>query len=159
MATNMLGELTHNQIDQILQQEVIGRLGCYANQKIYVVPITYVFDGKCIYAHSREGLKVEMMRKNPLVCFEVDAMENMSNWRSAIVWGTYEELTTLEGVQAGMKLLTDRFLPMMVSDTLRPWHGHPPEAVEKGTQAVVFRIHVNEKTGRFEKTDFNTPLP
>lgn len=147
----MLGELNDNQIDHVLYREVIGRVGCYADHKIYVVPITYAFDGQYIYAHSQEGLKIDMMRKNPNVCFEVDAMENMANWRSVIVWGEYEELKTEEQKRAGMKLLTDRFLPMMISATLKPWHGHPPEIVEKGTHAIVFRINVHEKTGRFEK--------
>lgn len=147
----MLGELNDNQIDHVLHREVIGRVGCYADHKIYVVPITYAFDGQYIYAHSQEGLKIDMMRKNPNVCFEVDAMENMANWRSVIVWGEYEELKTEEQKRAGMKLLTDRFLPMMISATLKPWHGNPPEIVEKGTHAIVFRINVHEKTGRFEK--------
>jgi hypothetical protein len=39
------------------------------------VPITYVFDGEAVYAHSADGLKIRMMRANPHVCFEVDQRE------------------------------------------------------------------------------------
>jgi len=88
----MLGKLSDVQIEQVLHEQFVGRIGCYADGKIYVVPVTYVYDDAYIYAHSKEGLKVQMMRKSPQVCFQVDAMENMTNWRSVIVWGEYQEL-------------------------------------------------------------------
>jgi uncharacterized protein len=82
----MLGELNEAQVDQVLRSEVIGRLGCHAQGRTYIVPITYAYDGDCIYGHSAEGMKVRMMRANPNVCFEVDEMESMANWRSVIAW-------------------------------------------------------------------------
>ena len=121
---------------------------------MYVVPVTYVYHEGYIYAHSKEGMKVKLMRSNPSVCFEVDTMENMTNWRSVIVWGTYEELKNEKDQLAGMKVMMDRLAPFIMSETVRPSHGmsHPPEVVEKGVRAVVYRIKVIEKTGRFEKT-------
>jgi nitroimidazol reductase NimA-like FMN-containing flavoprotein (pyridoxamine 5'-phosphate oxidase superfamily) len=150
----MLGELTDTQIDQVLHTEVVGRIGCCSDERIYVVPVTYVYHEGYIYAHSKEGMKVRLMRSNPDVCFQVDAIENMTNWRSVIVWGKYEELKTEKQQQAGMKIMTDRLLPFSTSETVRPSHGHshPPEVVEKGFKAVAYRIKVIEKTGRFEKT-------
>jgi nitroimidazol reductase NimA-like FMN-containing flavoprotein (pyridoxamine 5'-phosphate oxidase superfamily) len=75
----MLGKLNEEQMDYLLSSQVTGRLGCYADGRVYVVPVTYVYDGEFIYGHTREGLKVEIMRKNPSVCFEVDAIQNMAN--------------------------------------------------------------------------------
>ncbi len=37
-------------------------------------------------------MKLALMRKNPSVCFEVDDMQNMANWKSVIVQGKFEEL-------------------------------------------------------------------
>jgi len=102
----MLGELTANQIEIVLHREVVGRIGCHPDDTTYVVPTTYAYDGKFVYGHTREGMKIDMMRKNPKVCFEVDTMENMSNWRSVVAWGTYEELKTPEERRLGMQLLT-----------------------------------------------------
>src|SRR5690242_1996077 len=119
----MLGKLTDTQIDQVLYAQSLGRIGCYANQKIYVVPVTYVFYDGYIYAHSKEGLKVKMMRENPNVCFQVDAVENMTNWRSVIVWGQYEELKNDSQQQAGMKIMMDRLAPFITSETVRASHG------------------------------------
>jgi nitroimidazol reductase NimA-like FMN-containing flavoprotein (pyridoxamine 5'-phosphate oxidase superfamily) len=88
----MIGELTPEQINAVLFNEVVGRIACSSEGRIYIVPITYVFDGDAVYGHSAEGLKIRMMRANPHVCFEVDQRENLANWRSVIAWGVYEEL-------------------------------------------------------------------
>ncbi|MFZ6014337.1 MAG: pyridoxamine 5'-phosphate oxidase family protein [Bacteroidota bacterium] len=149
----MLGTLSEDQIEHVLRTQIVGRIGCYAENEIYVVPITYVFHKGYIYAHSKEGRKVHMMRKNPNVCIQVDAMENMTNWRSVIVWGEYEELKSEKEQKAGMKIMVDRLMPFSTSETVRPSHGlaHAPEVVEKGFKAVAYRIKIIRTTGRFEK--------
>jgi hypothetical protein len=150
----MLGTLTESQIEHVLHSQVVGRIGCQAKEDIYIVPVTYVYHKGYIYAHSKEGRKVQMMRNNPLVCFQVDAIENMTNWRSVIVWGEYEELKSEKAQKAGMKILIDRLTPFLTSETVRPSHvlAHPPEVVEKGLKAVAYRIRITRSSGRFEKT-------
>ena len=148
----MLGKLTDAQIEHVLHAQFLGRIGCCSNDKVYVVPVTYVYNSGYVYAHSKEGLKVQMMRNNPKVCFQVDAVDNMTNWRSVIVWGEYEELKTEKEQQAGMKIMIDRLAPFMTSETVRPsHHSQAPQIVEKGFKAVAYRIRITEKTGRFEK--------
>ena len=88
----MLGELTLEQMNEVLFNEVVGRIGCHGEGRTYVVPITYVFDGDAVYGHSADGLKIRMMRANPRVCFQVDQRENLANWRSVVAQGIYEEL-------------------------------------------------------------------
>lgn len=150
----MLGTLTKDQIQHVLQSQIVGRIGCCVDKEMYIVPVTYVYHKDFIYAHSKEGLKVRMMRKNPNVCFQVDAMENMANWRSVIVWGEYEELQGEKLQKMGMKIMTDRLIPFMTSETVRPSNAlsRPPELIEKGFKAVVYRIKVIKTSGRFEKT-------
>ncbi|MBA4055631.1 MAG: pyridoxamine 5'-phosphate oxidase [Marivirga sp.] len=149
----MLGILSDAQIEHVLQSQIVGRIGCYADKKMYVVPVTYAYHNGYIYVHSKVGVKVKMMRKNPKVCFQVDAIENMTNWRSIIVWGMYEELTSEKEQRAGMKIMMDRLAPFITSETVRSEHSfsHPPEVVEKSFKAVAYRIKVVEQSGRFEK--------
>ncbi len=149
----MLGKLTDAQIEHVLHTQFVGRLGCCADGKMYIVPVTFVYHAGYIYVHSKEGLKVQMMRKNPQVCFQVDAMENMTNWRSVIIWGEYQELKGEKDQKAGIKIMVDRLTPFMISETVQPSsHPHAPEIVEKGFKAIAYRIKVIESTGRFEKT-------
>jgi nitroimidazol reductase NimA-like FMN-containing flavoprotein (pyridoxamine 5'-phosphate oxidase superfamily) len=149
----MLGILNSNQIEHVLQSLIVGRLGCHSDNKTYVVPVTYAYNGNYIYGHTKEGLKIDMMRKNPMVCFEVDVIENMSNWRSVIAWGKFEELKTPEQRKEGMKILMDTVMPLMtgettISNSMTDSHQNTIEAMK----GVVYRIELTKKTGRYEKT-------
>jgi nitroimidazol reductase NimA-like FMN-containing flavoprotein (pyridoxamine 5'-phosphate oxidase superfamily) len=95
----MFGTLNNEEIEQVFYNNIIGRIGCHADGKTYVVPISYAYDGDCIYAHTYEGMKISIMRKNPEVCFQADNMQNMANWQSVIAWGTFEELTDPEKIE------------------------------------------------------------
>jgi len=144
----MLGELSEREVDKVLYGEQLGRIGCHADGVTYVVPVSYVYDGTHIYALSGEGMKVRMMRKNPKVCFEVEHVERWYHWRTAIVWGTFEELRDEEAERA-YHLLHTRLTPLVEfesrasSETLPGVSGGP-------TQFVMYRINVEQRTGRYE---------
>jgi nitroimidazol reductase NimA-like FMN-containing flavoprotein (pyridoxamine 5'-phosphate oxidase superfamily) len=142
----MLGELTPEEIDGVLRSEAIGRIGCYAFGRPYVVPITYAFDGVAVYGHSREGLKLRMMRSHPAVCFEVDRFESVSSWRSVIALGTFSELESSEA-EIAMQLLRRRLAPLVPSATSVP----DGRLHSSGLPWSVFRILLGERTGRFER--------
>lgn len=105
----MIGELNDDQIFEVLRSQTIGRIGCHVDETTYIVPVSYVFDGTYIYAHSKEGMKIKMMRQNPQVCFEVEEVESAASWRSVIAWGEYEELHNNEDRNAAMQLLIKSF--------------------------------------------------
>ncbi len=152
----MLGSLTKTQIDHVLHSQVLGRIGCYADGKVFIVPITYVFDGEYIYAHSKEGMKINMMRKNRKVCFEVDVVENMANWRSVVLWGEYEELDGVLSQEKGLKIIMEKLVPLIASQTLRyEDQSMRPQVVEKQLKSIVYRIKIEEQTGRYEKQEKN----
>lgn len=148
----MLGALNKEQIDHVLASNVVGRIGCYADNKVYVVPITYVYHNDCIIGHSGEGMKIHMLRKNPHCCFEVDTTADMSNWQSVIIQGVFEELHGEEAIDS-MKILINRLMPLMISQTAHI--GHDMELTQRHdaaqVKAIVYRINPIVKTGRFEK--------
>ena len=149
----MLGELSEQQIDQVLNTQAVGRIGCYAEGTVYVVPVTYAYHDGCIYAHSSEGTKIRMMRENGQVCFEVEDIDNMANWRSVIVWGNYEELTEASERDEAMRILVNRISPLVISETFRPHRQTMSRNVdEKEQKNVVYRIRIQRRTGRFEKS-------
>jgi len=152
----MIGFLNQIQIDHLLKSEVVGRVGCSAEGKVYVVPITYVYDGNKIFGHTSVGLKVDMMRANPQVCFEVDHIDNLANWQSVIAWGTYEEL---EGKNAedALQQIVNRVHPFITSETSVPRHSlaRPHAPVSPHIEVVVFQIKINESTGKFEKQEYS----
>jgi uncharacterized protein len=147
----MLGELSEAEIDDLLRSEVVGRIGCHYNGRTYVVTMTYAFDGDAIIGHTSEGMKVDILRHNPNVCFEVSKIENMSNWQSAIIWGEFEELQGYDARLAMQKLI-NRIESLITSETSQPTYGIEAHQLDSGgTKTVVYRIKILEKTGRFEK--------
>ena len=145
----MIGQLSREQIHQVLNSQLVGRLGCSTDGKTYIVPVAFAFDGTYIYAHSKAGSKIVMMRKNPEVCFQVDIIENMANWRSVIIQGQYEELKSPAEQAKAFKILRDRLSPVVTSDTTKPIQAPPPG--EKRLRPVFFRIAIVEQSGRYEK--------
>jgi uncharacterized protein len=146
----MLGDLTPREVEEMLHAEVVARVGCYGAGRPYVVPITYAYDGESIVSHSRDGLKIRTMRDNPLVCVEVDRVDDMSNWQSVIAWGRYEELTGAAAV-AALEQLVVRLAPLGAGETSTPPHWAQGDQADAATNVVVYRIRLTEKTGRFER--------
>ena len=149
----MLGALNSSEIESLLHREFVGRIGCHADDMIYVVPVSYAYDGEYIYVHTTEGLKIDIMRKNPKVCFQVDDMHNMANWQSAIAWGIFEELKKGEDRNHAIELLMGRVLPFIHSETMHVSPHWPfPSTEFDSIKGIFFRIRLTKKTGRYEKS-------
>jgi uncharacterized protein len=153
----MLGSLDSIQIEEVLIRQVVGRIGCSAEGVTYVVPISYAYDGEYIYGHTMGGMKIDMMRKNPEVCFEVEDMRDMANWKTVISWGKFEELPKKTERDKALQILIDRILPLISSQTthLSPQWPFPVDDPEN-IKGIVFRIRLKEKTGRFETNVFTS---
>lgn len=147
----MIGHLTNEEMELFLKLQYIGRIGCHMGDEMYVVPISYVYDGNYIYCHTQEGMKINMMRKNPRVCFEIDVLEKSATWRSVILWGVFEELVEKEERKRALKILLNRVYPFISSKKMRLGEFWPfaPDDLDN-IQGIVFRIKPEEKTGRFE---------
>ena len=148
----MIGNLNQTQINNVLSSQVLGRLACTDGEQPYIVPVTYTYDGKYIYGQTDEGQKLNMLRKNPNVCFEADMMADMANWQCVLVYGKFEELKGLQATKA-REILFNRVLGLMTSSTVHA-HEHVVTAeIDDGNRLkhVVYRINIKEVTGRFEK--------
>ena len=149
----MFGKLAPNQVEEFLKKQFIGRIGCHADNITYVVPISYAYDGIYIYGHTFEGLKIDMMRKNPKVCFEIDDTNNLANWQSVVAWGEFEELKDGKERDEALQKLNARILPVITSATMHISPQWPfPAGDTSSIKGVVYRIRLTEKTGRFEKS-------
>jgi nitroimidazol reductase NimA-like FMN-containing flavoprotein (pyridoxamine 5'-phosphate oxidase superfamily) len=148
----MIGFMNREQIDHLLRSELVGRIGCTSENRVYVVPITYVYEDSSIYGHTTAGMKVDMMRTNPNVCFEVDHVDNLASWQSVIAYGIFEELQGQEAEDA-LQRLVNRVHPFASSDTTVPRHGldRPHSPINPHIEVVVYKIRLVEVTGKFEK--------
>ena len=132
--------LPDDEIEALLRSSIVGRIACCAcgaagdDGRPFLVPLAYGYDGEAVYAHSGPGRKIQLMRAQPLVSFEVDSAEAPDRWRSVIAEGTYEELT-----DAGAKT---RALEIIYP---------PPAQIPALTDdVIIYRIKLTAKSGRFE---------
>jgi nitroimidazol reductase NimA-like FMN-containing flavoprotein (pyridoxamine 5'-phosphate oxidase superfamily) len=153
----MLGELDGLQIEDLLMSLPVGRIGCHADGVTYIVPINYVYEDNTVYAHSKKGMKIDIMRKNPDVCFQIDAIDDLLNWESVIAWGTFEEITEMQEKTEVMQKIINRMMPLMRGETAQPSHGFTDDASDIGgdVELILYKIVLDKKTGRFEKGYFS----
>jgi uncharacterized protein len=137
----MIGVMSNEEIEATLRRQWVGRLGCSANDRPYVVPIAYTFDGTYIYGFSALGRKIEIMREQPLVCFEVDEIDGDSLWRSVVAEAVYEEL-----INDGERRLAIAYLNSGEG-------GFVPRTLDARSPIVLFRLRMTEWSGRFEQRD------
>jgi uncharacterized protein len=137
-----MGRLRETDSLAILNEGSLGRHGCIAAGRPYVVPVNYIFDGKDIYIHSLPGKKIDALRANPRVCLQVDEIKDSYHWRSVIAYGIFEEVSSEETRENVLSKLYSR-LPHMT----------PVESklVEGLKETIVFRIKVDEITGMGEE--------
>ena len=60
-------------IKEILEKSEICRLGMVDNDEAYIVPVNYGYEDGVIYIHSApEGRKIELLKRNSRVSFEIE---------------------------------------------------------------------------------------
>jgi len=156
----MFGIMNQEEIEELLKQQLIGRIGCHSDSVTYIVPISYAYDGHSVFAHTLEGMKISMMRKNTHVCFEVDVQQNAENWKSVICWGTFKELVDPEERKDALVKLHTRSFSKSNSATARLSSTWPfvPRNVND-IEGIVFRIQLHKKTGKFESNSYAPFIP
>ncbi len=137
----MIGTLTPDEIDRVLRTQQIGRLACTVDDRPYILPINYAYDGTFIYAFSGAGHKIDVMRRQPNVCFLVDEIAGPSTWKSVVANGQYEEMVADRDRQAALAWLAPK------------GSGPVSRSLSDGSRVVVFRIRPREISGRFERQD------
>lgn len=75
-------------IEQILKDSHIVRLAMVDEDKPYIVPMNFGYSEGAIYLHSaQQGRKIDLLKKNPHVCFEVDEIVCFRKAKLACDWG------------------------------------------------------------------------
>jgi uncharacterized protein len=130
--------LDEDGIETLLGSAPVGRVACCAHdgERPYLVPIPYGYDGMSVYSISGPGRKLDIMRRNPCVSFEVDEVLAEDRWRSVVADGEFEEITD----PAARRRAIDIVSPSNGVDSV-------------SSQAIVYRIRLTRKSGRFEVPD------
>jgi hypothetical protein len=87
---------------RLLTEERVGRLALADKQgQPYLVPLNHWLSDGVIYFHcALSGRKLEMLRENPQVCYEVDRFLGIASGSQACDYGAYYESVIAFGTAA-----------------------------------------------------------
>ncbi|APQ16138.1 pyridoxamine 5'-phosphate oxidase family protein [Maribacter hydrothermalis] len=151
----MRKNLDKTECKALLAQNYIGRLAYVSGGYPHIVPITYFYDSdtNTITSYSSEGHKIHEMRKNKAVCLFIDEIASITNWKSVLLQGTFEELSSIDA-----KHMLHEFsvgVKKVISDN----YGEHPKYISEFSAKIdaedtpiIFRIHINEITGKIRQT-------
>jgi len=73
-----------NAIEDIIRKGQVCRLALSENGRPYIVPLCFGYKENNLYFHSaREGKKIDILRKNKNVCFEIDIDQELVKGKKA----------------------------------------------------------------------------
>ena len=135
-------------IDSIIARADVCRLALSHDNSPYLVPLCFGYDGTSLYFHSaKAGRKIDILRNNPEVCFEITVGcepvkgELACNWTmrfmSIIGFGRVSFIDDTEEKQKALGIICSQY-----SDT--PFTGDA-KAIEK---TLVFRVDITDISGK-----------
>ncbi|MGB9181467.1 MAG: pyridoxamine 5'-phosphate oxidase family protein [Pyrinomonadaceae bacterium] len=136
----MITILSSSEARDLLRQSRLARLGCIVDGEPYVVPINYYLDGDYAYIHSLPGRKVEALRANPRACLQVDDIRDEVVWRSALAYGTCEEIKSQDERALVLNAFYERFPLLTPVEAAIAQDATPPVV-------IVFRIQISTISG------------
>lgn len=135
-------DMTRDECLHLLGRLRVGRLAYSFKDRVDVEPIAYAWDVDTLFLRTGPGVKLETLRKNPWVAFEVDEVRGLFEWESVVVKGTvyflraagtaFDQATYQRGLRA-LRRVEPRF-------------GTADDPM--GERTMIFRIHVDTVAGR-----------
>jgi nitroimidazol reductase NimA-like FMN-containing flavoprotein (pyridoxamine 5'-phosphate oxidase superfamily) len=138
-------EMTSHEIDQLLDEQRIGRL-CMAapDGRPYSIPLPFCWAGGALYLRvALTGRKGDILRANDNVCFEIDAFtDTLDDYASVLIEGRLVPVDDL-AEKARVKRLNDHKYNRL-RNGYRPGHGRSTPLADLQMRKILVR----QLTGR-----------
>ena len=135
-------------IKAIIKKAVVCRLGMVNGNKPYLVPLCFGYNDHVLYFHGAlKGQKIDLIRKNPNVCFEFDTVtetiesENACDWsikyQSVIGFGKAVFIEDSDEKRKALSIIMAQYSEQQFQF---------PENMVKAT--AVFKVEIESMTGK-----------
>ncbi|MFY9152345.1 MAG: GNAT family N-acetyltransferase [Prolixibacteraceae bacterium] len=150
-------------IEEILSQSKICRIAMVDEGQAYLLPLNYGYKNNCIYIHSASsGKKLEVLRANPQVCFEIEQQAELVKSEKACNWATIYRSVVGNGK---VEILTD-FAEKQRALEIIMAHNGAPELIDFETKQVnsivILKLSIEKLTakqsGNWEKMHKNAEI-
>ena len=133
----------------IMKKARVCRIGLSNNGTPYVVPMNFGLGENCIYLHcAAEGQKLDIMRKNNKVCFEMDLIQEIKQGSEPCSWSCSYESVIGFGLASFVKELIEKRFALdriMEHYNARAPFYYPDDTLAK---TIVIRITIESLTGK-----------
>jgi nitroimidazol reductase NimA-like FMN-containing flavoprotein (pyridoxamine 5'-phosphate oxidase superfamily) len=145
-------EVTNREkVEEILSNALVGRLGTCFDNIPYITPVNFVYDKDKIYFHSaHEGRKIDNIKYNQQVCFEIDEIISIipgrrmpcgstTEYKSVIIFGDIRVVVDIDEKTFALNKLIEKYAP-----------GAPrlPQSSDAAKRTNVLAIDVKEMTAK-----------
>jgi len=136
-------------IRAIMKGALVCRIGLCDDGAPYVVPMNFGLGENCLFLHcATEGRKLDILRRNNRVCFEMDLLREIKQGQVSCGWGArYESV-----IGFGRAIFVDdpaekRFALDRIMDHCRAQgpFAYPDDVLAK---TIVIRIEIENLTGK-----------
>jgi len=136
-------------IEEILSQSTVCRIAMMDHDRPYILPFNYGYSDNAIYIHSApEGKKIDLLKQNNKVCFEIESYcevianelscEWTTRYRSVVGYGFIEFITDYEQKRQAL-------------DYIMAQYGRKENNIYKEKQVeliVILKLHIEEICGK-----------
>jgi nitroimidazol reductase NimA-like FMN-containing flavoprotein (pyridoxamine 5'-phosphate oxidase superfamily) len=136
-------EMSNGQIKEVLRSVGFGHLGMARGIHPYVVPIHFAYDEPHIYIYTTEGKKTEIIKDNPEVCLQVEAVKSDRDWVSVIATGEVLKITDKAEHERALEFILAANPTLTPAISIRWMDSWVRENIE-----VVYRLTPRMLTGR-----------
>lgn len=111
------------EVEELLSNALVGRLGTCFDNIPYITPVNYVYDKDKVYFHSaHEGRKIENIKHNQQVCFEIDEITSIipgrrmpcgstTEYKSVIMFGVIRIVVDIDEKTFALNKLIEKYAP------------------------------------------------
>ena len=138
------------EIDGILEKALFGHLGVCDGDEPYVLPVNFGVSEGAIYFHcAPEGRKLDVLRRNPKACFQVETDTELVTSTRACGWGMLYRSVVVSGVVSVVESLEEkaRGLTALMKKCAGDAFSHEFTEQELGA-VVVLRLEPVSRTGK-----------
>ena len=136
------------QIDAILERALVCRIALCDDSTPYILPVNFGYEDGCLYIHcALEGKKLDILKRNSMVCFEVDIDHVLVvgatpcsytfRYRSVIGFGTAVFVDNVTEKQKGLDAIVKHYSG-----------GHPSCSDDALAKVTILKIEIESLTGK-----------
>jgi len=135
-------------IEDIILRSNVCKLAMCAENMPYIVPLCFGFKNSTLYFHSApKGKKIEILKKNPNVCFEFEILTQVVKSEQACKWGMKYRSVIGFG-KAGF--IADGDLKRQAFDIIMNQYADGPFIYEEASlkSTVIIKVDIYSMTGK-----------